>query len=134
MTNTDDFIITANASILNELYPHISCFSCDDITRLENKLSFSVYHYSNMGIVRAIREMSREYPDETMYVSFCAELYYWMKEERYQVKNGVFFFAGIVWHGAINHDYSDNRPDLLIVAPHRNHNHLLPDLAAYPLP
>ena len=134
MPNVDDFTITANASILNALCQCIPCCPDTDVKLDGNTLSFSVYHHLDMKTVRHIRVISRRYPDETIYVSFSAELYFWMKEEKYQVKNGIFFFSGTVWHGAINHDYSDNRPDLLIVAPHRNHNHLLPDLAAYPLP
>jgi hypothetical protein len=86
-----------------------------------------------MDVVKNIRKISRKYPDETMYVFFTPENYNWFKEERYQVKNGTFFFIGIKWQDGLEHDWSDNQPKLLIVM-HGGHNHLIPDLAAYHLP
>jgi hypothetical protein len=108
-------------------------FSEDGATRVGKELLFSVYHIHDMTVVSRIRQISKKYPDDIIYVSYTPENYNWFKEERYQVKNGIFFSIDVKWHDGLEHDWPDNEPKLLIVT-RVGHNHLIPDLAAYHLP
>lgn len=131
MPDVSNFTITANTNILTELNLHILCISNNYIRLEENKLSFSVYDSFDISVVSDIRKISKKFPDEIIYVSFVSELHYYCKEEKYEVKNGIFFFKDISWNENTAHDDSDNEPELLFIIGTKKYHDFMSNLVAY---
>ena len=92
----DRFTITASKNMLNELFNIQQLYPNEQLLRNKYGVSFGIY-YSEIKVVSNAISISKNFPDETIYVSFAAKEYHWCREEQYEVKNGEFIFTGLKW-------------------------------------